>query len=126
MGIADEVVLFAEMSSDEVIEQLRKTDVFFLPSRYEAFPTVVLEAQAVGVPVVATEAGGTRETMRHGISGYVIAVDDLRDAVTRISDLFDQQKLREQFSKAGREFAVENFNISKLNRKLEQVYRTIK
>jgi len=47
-------------------------DVLLLTSRAEGTPNVILEASALGVPVVATEAGGMRETIEEGITGYLI------------------------------------------------------
>ena len=124
LDIADCVVHLGELSSDDVIKKLQETDVFFLPSRFEAFPTVLLEAQAVGVPVVATDVGGTRETFINEKSGYLIAHNDLREAVSRIAYLLDNESIRDQFGKMGRLFVEENFDISKLNRRLAQLYQS--
>lgn len=122
LNLGFDVVMFGDSSSDEVIQRLRETDVFFLPSRYEAFPTVLLEAQAVGVPVVATDVGGARETFTNEKSGYLIAHNNHKEAVSRIAYLLDNENIRDQFGKMGRLFVEENFDISKLNRRLAQVY----
>ena len=47
-------------------------DVFLLTSAFEGTPNVVLEATCLGVPVVATEAGGTREAIEEGVTGHVV------------------------------------------------------
>jgi len=125
LDIADCVITLGELSSDDVIVRLQETDIFFLPSLHEAFPTVLLEAQAVGIPVVATDVGGTRETFIHGTSGYLIPANDLAEATSRICQLLENKALRKQFGFSGRQFIEKNFNISELNRRLVQLYDSL-
>ncbi|MFE6735637.1 glycosyltransferase family 4 protein [Microbacterium sp. NPDC057650] len=63
---------------EDVAPYLAITDVLCLPSRREGLPTVVLEAFAAGVPVVATEATGIIDLVRDGETGFLVPIDDGR------------------------------------------------
>jgi glycosyltransferase involved in cell wall biosynthesis len=70
----------------DVPELLKQSDVLVLPSVYDIFPTVILEAMSMGLPVVATDVGGVPEMVR-GNTGILVAPsnsDALKDAITRI------------------------------------------
>lgn len=68
---------------------MRRASVFALPSRYESFGYVTLEAMLLGRPVVATRTTGTRDLVRHGGTGYLVDVGDVAgfaDAIRRVLD----------------------------------------
>ncbi len=70
----------------DVPELLRQSDVLVLPSVYDIFPTVILEAMSMGLPVVATDVGGVPEMVR-GNTGILVAPSDieaLKEAIIRI------------------------------------------
>jgi glycosyltransferase involved in cell wall biosynthesis len=74
---------------DDVADLLTGFDVFAFPSRFEGLCLAVIEAQAAGVPVVATPVGGIRETVVDGETGLLVPVDDppaLAAAVIRLID----------------------------------------
>ena len=73
-SIADRVTFTGERL--DVDELLRGAALFWLTSRWEGMPNVVLEALASGVPVVAADVGGVRELIRAGIDGFVVRPDD--------------------------------------------------
>ncbi len=55
----------------EVATPLSAMNIFILTSEFEGTPNVVLEAQWLGLPVVATDAGGTKESFEHGVNGLL-------------------------------------------------------
>ena len=72
---------------ENAIDAMAAMDVFLLTSRMEGLPNVLIEAQAMGVPVVTTDAGGAGEALSHGETGYAIKPHSatlLADAVVRI------------------------------------------
>jgi len=75
-GVAERVVFTGGVPAGRVRAILRRADVFVLNSSYEGLPHVVLEAMAEGVPVVATDAGGTGELVEHGVTGMLVPVGD--------------------------------------------------
>ena len=89
-------------------------DVFLLTSRVEGLPNVLVEAQALGVPVVTTDCGGAAETLIRGRTGHVIfrqSVDALADAVLLV---LDDTVWREKARKVGQEFVRERFSLAQM------------
>lgn len=87
LGVAERVIFSGHLSAAEVRHCLRQADAFVLNSTYEGLPHVVLEAMAAGVPVIATDAGGTREVVENETTGLLIPVGDdaaLQAAIERL------------------------------------------
>ncbi|MCP4248705.1 MAG: glycosyltransferase [bacterium] len=73
----------------DVASWLQAADVFVFPSRTEGLPNALLEAMAVGLPVVTTDVAGCRDLIRHGRTGLLVPADDaaaLAAAVLRLHD----------------------------------------
>lgn len=64
-------------------------DVFLLPSYLEGLPTVLLEAMAMGLPIIATDVGGVKELIEHNYNGLIVTpgkIDELRASIKKIED----------------------------------------
>ncbi len=86
-GVADRVHVFVNLPHGRVLAFMQQASVFCLPSRAEGHPLAILEAAALGVPVVATPVGGIPETIgddRHGLLVPVGEVDGLARALLRV------------------------------------------
>ena len=91
LGVSDRVAFVGPLARDAVRNYLGMADLFVLNSTYEGLPHVVLEAMQVGVPVVATDVGGTREVIEHLENGWLVeSGDDLQLKQAIISVLFDE------------------------------------
>jgi glycosyltransferase involved in cell wall biosynthesis len=86
LGLGDTVELVGELPPAEVGARLRAADVFCLPSFAEGLPVSIMEAMAVGVPVVSTYISGIPELVTNGVSGWCVPAgraDELADAIGR-------------------------------------------
>lgn len=105
-----------------VFELLRAADAVVLSSKWENFPHVLVEALAVGTPVVATATGGVTEIVRDGENGILVPPDDaaaLADAIRRyLGDVRLQERLR-----AAAAPSVERFAPERIYDRLEQILR---
>lgn len=97
-------------------------DIFLLTSRAEGLPNVLVEAQAVGVPVVTTNVGGAPETLRHMITGWVLENDDSCYAADIIARLIRDEKWREQARLAMPAFIREAFGLERMLNETLTVY----
>ncbi|MCA1842572.1 MAG: glycosyltransferase, partial [Actinobacteria bacterium] len=86
----------------EVLERLRSAQVAVLPSRwYENQPLIVLEALACGVPVVASDLGGTAELVDHGVDGLLVPPDDPGALAAALARLLDDPGTTARMGAAG-------------------------
>ena len=92
-GLADRVTLAGELSDRALADTLRQSHVLAVPSRYEGFGIVYLEAMSFGLPVIATSAGGAREVVADGETGVLVAPDDPA-AVAAAIERFDADRDR--------------------------------
>ena len=65
-----------ELSHDEVLKKVSECDLFLLPSLEEGISNAVLEAMALGVPVISTDCGGMGEVIKNGEKGFLVPVRD--------------------------------------------------
>jgi glycosyltransferase involved in cell wall biosynthesis len=111
-GVAGSVVFAGVRDEIEVV--LRAADTLVLSSRSEALPTVVIEAMACALPVVATRVGGVPELVEPEKSAILVPPDDeaaLRAALRRVADSPD---LRRALGARGRETAVSRFRLERM------------
>jgi glycosyltransferase involved in cell wall biosynthesis len=99
-------------------------DVFVLPSRYEGLPISLLEAMALGRPVVATRAGGTSEVLRDGVEGVLVPPGDPVALADALRSLLADQKRRRDLGTAAAERAGD-FDIRPAVRRQEDVYEEL-
>jgi glycosyltransferase involved in cell wall biosynthesis len=120
-GIADRVRFMGHRS--DVAEILSAADIAVLPSLSgEAFPRAVIEAMAVGRPVVATDVGGTREAIVEGVTGFVVPPGDAEALADRIGRLAGSEAMRAAMGQAARRRAEEFFSIETNVRATERLY----
>jgi glycosyltransferase involved in cell wall biosynthesis len=100
LGLDARVRFLGPLARERVVELFRAADATILSSSWENFPHTVVEALAVGTPVLAMEAGGVGEVVRDGVNGLLVPAGDtdaLGDAVRRY---FADGELRERLRAA--------------------------
>jgi glycosyltransferase involved in cell wall biosynthesis len=109
------------------VEQLLATaDVFVLPSSgAEAFPRVVIEAMASGVPVVVTDAGGSPEAVENGINGFVVPAKVPSVLGEKLTALLQDAALRFEMGQCGRLRAAALFSIEKNHERTVRLYEEV-
>lgn len=90
-------------------ELYQSSSIVFLPSAYEGLPNVCLEAMACGLPVVATDVGGTREAVIHDQTGYIHHSQDVAGMAESIHRLDQSESLRKNLGQNGLQLIYEQF-----------------
>jgi len=121
VGVAERI-FFAGARRD-VGRILAATDVFVLPSLTEALPTVLAEAMAASLPVVATSVGGTPEMVEDGHSGYLVPPGDPAALTATVSRLLANPLQAAAMGRAGRRVAEARFDLRRQAAELVEEYR---
>ena len=99
-------------------------DVFFYPSRHEGLGSVLLDAMAFGLPIVATRVGGIPEIVEDGANGSLCEVDDLDAQERALLALAGDPALRQRIGEVNRRKA-ENFRPAEMARAYAAIYRQL-
>ena len=103
---------------------LAAAEMLVLPSEYEAFGIVLLEAAAAETAVIGTNVGGIPEAMSPGNNGLIVEYNDVDNLSKSIATLLDDAKMCKEMGKAGRVWA-KNFSWDSILKELEQEYSSI-
>lgn len=104
------------------LKAMAAMDIFLLTSRLEGLPNVLIEAQAIGVPVVTTNVGGAPETMLDRVTGWVLDNDEIIDAANQIIRLIRDENWRDQARLSMPTFVREKFGMEKMLNKTLSIY----
>jgi len=103
-------------------EVVTGADLFLLPSESESFGLAALEALACEVPVVASNAGGIPEVVRHGVDGLLYPVGDIGGMAAGAIELLSDPARHLAFRRAAREGAIERFAQDKVVARYRDLY----
>lgn len=122
MGLADRFVLLGART--DVFDLMAASDVFVLASVVEGFPVALMEALAVGLPVVATAVGGVPDAIRPGVNGVLVPPSsplELAQALlSMVGDVSARRLLAEGARRSG-----ESFDAARAVRRVEEHYRQL-
>ena len=104
-GLTDMITFLGSRDQDKLPYYYSAADAVVLPSHYESFGMVALEAMACGTPVVASQVGGLAYLIQDGITGYTVPVDDPHELANRLKDLIINDELRKRMAVQAATFA---------------------
>jgi len=109
-------------AQSDISVPLSAMDLFLLTSAFEGTPNVVLEAQWLGIPVVATDSGGTREAVNEGVTGWIAGVPDPVLIASRVVVGLRDDEWRRGAICGGPAFVTERFGLGRMVRETVEVY----
>lgn len=110
---------------DDMADLLRTVDLVVLPSYREGAPKGLIEAAAMGLPIIATDVPGCREIVDHGVNGFLVPVRDAAALSRRIEYLLDTPDVCRRFGAAGRKKVLEEFDERIVFQKTYAVYQEL-
>jgi N-acetyl-alpha-D-glucosaminyl L-malate synthase BshA len=122
-GLMDKVLFLGKL--DNVPDLMGCTDVLLLPSEFESFGLVALEAMSCEVPVVATNVGGIPEVVIHGETGFLGELGDVKTMANYVLQILKSPDLKKQMAEAGRRRAIEVFDQRKIVPQYEAYYEKV-
>lgn len=106
----------------DVVPALSAMDIFLLTSEFEGTPNVVLEAQWLGLPIVATDSGGTRESFADGETGLLATQADPAEIAKLVATLLYNESLVKAYAQKGREFVASKFGVTRMIQETLNIY----
>ncbi|MDP3764864.1 MAG: glycosyltransferase family 4 protein, partial [bacterium] len=107
LKLEDRIIMVGNLTREKVLEYLVAADVFALNTAYEGFSHQILEAMALGVPVVTTDSGGNPELIEDGESGFLLKFNDKEALKEKIIELLSNNFLAQKLSKNAKKKAAE-------------------
>ena len=110
---------------DDIIDLISISDLVVLPSYREGIPRTLLEAMAIGKPIVTTDTVGCRETVNHGENGYLVPVASPKALSEHVDKILSDEVLQKEMGIKSRERAVSEFDIKKIVQQYIELYKKI-
>jgi len=123
-GLKEMVTFLGKRSQETLPYYYSAAEVVVVPSFYESFGMVALEAMACGTPVVASEVGGLAFLVQDGVTGYTVPVDDPSMLANRLTTLIREPENRERMGQQACEYAQE-YSWGRIVEQLMKVYEEV-
>jgi D-inositol-3-phosphate glycosyltransferase len=124
LGLSDLIAFLGARDQDTLHYYYAASDMLVMPSHYESFGMVALEAMACGTPVIASDVGGLHELVKHNKTGIRVKVNDLDAMARAIERLLDDEGLRRRMGHAAACYA-EDYAWGRIVERLLTVYGEI-
>ncbi|MBW4614358.1 MAG: glycosyltransferase [Desmonostoc vinosum HA7617-LM4] len=128
LNVPGSIKLVGWKQQQEVVKILNESHILLAPSvtsqqgDQEGTPTVLMEAIAMGLPVVSTYHSGIPEIIEDGISGFLVPERDVNALTEKLGYLIAHSEIWPAMGLAGRNFAEKHYDINKLNDQLVEIY----
>ena len=129
LDLIDTVRMVGSKSQNEVIEILEKSHILVAPSvtskngDQEGIPVGLMEAMAMGLPIVSTLHSGIPELIENGVSGFLVPGRNIDRLFAKLKYLVEHPEIWPDMGRHGRKHVEEHYDINKLNDRLVQIYR---
>ena len=100
-------------------------DIICLTSKNEGTPVSLIEAQAAGIPIIATNVGGIKDIILEDKTGYIVDKDDIDGFAEKLWELIENENKRQEMSQNGWSFVEEKFQYTKLIKNIDEYYKSL-
>ena len=126
LGLCDLVTFAGWVPRDEIYDLIGESTVVLVPSRVrESFGLVAVEAALMARPVIATRAGGLKEVVIDGETGFLVETDDHVEIAQRLGEILAQPELGAQLGMRARQDALNRFSIERNAACYDALYRQV-
>lgn len=125
-NLSQQVFLTGAMEFEDIVCQYQEATVLVMPSRIcnddvDGLPTVIIEALAMGVPVIASAVAGIPDLIKDKITGLLVQSNDENALAKAIANLLCDKKMRDNLATQGQNEVLDNFDISRTIEQLNEL-----
>jgi glycosyltransferase involved in cell wall biosynthesis len=120
-NVRDNVIFYGPINGKEKFEAFSAADIVTIPSLYEGFGILLLEAMAAGKPLIATSTGAAPEIIQNGKNGILVNPGDSEDLAGKVIKLLSDERLMSFISQESRK-TVEAFDWEKVSEHIHKLY----
>jgi glycosyltransferase involved in cell wall biosynthesis len=113
LDLGDRLAFLGRLSESETLSEIARSDLLVLPSFMEGLPIVLMEAMALGVPVVASHVAGIPELIEDGVSGLLFTPSNWDELAACVERLLSDAALRESLAEHGKRKVAAEFDVEK-------------
>jgi len=123
-SLQDLITFLGQRSQDTLPYYYSAAEVLVVPSHYESFGMVALEAMACGTPVVVSQVGGLAFLVEDGVTGFTVPVDDHRELAKCIGKLIEDKDLRDKIGNQAC-LTAQNYTWERIARRILSLYEDV-
>ena len=124
-GLHSRFKFFGHVNQKTLRNLYRESNVFILPSYYEGFPNVLLEAMSCGLQIIATDVGGIPEIIKHQKNGLLIPPKNSTAITNALTEILTDESLRLEISKNARYDAEKKYSWDHISNKYLKLYSSL-
>lgn len=131
LNLGDTIKLLGWQQHNEVVALLNQAHILLAPSitsqngDREGIPVAIMEAMAMGLPILSTKHSGIPELVENGVSGFLVPERDADALAEKLCYLIDRSEIWPNMGIAGRKYVETHYDINKLNDKLVKIYEQV-
>lgn len=125
LNVEKNVIFIGRCRKEDIKKFYSTLDIFVLSSLRETASLVVMEAMAVGLPIVATRVDGPLSIIKDGITGLLVSPKDSGAIAKGIINLLSDRNKSQILARAAKDYARKEFSLSRMASKMEEVYREV-
>jgi len=122
LGLADNVKMLGLLGEDDLAEFYRGLDIYVQASYGETMSTSIMQAQATGLPIIASDVKGINSIIEHNKNGLLYKLENALDLAEKIDALVMNEDLRSNLAAKSLQYAYENLSAVKMWRKYELLF----
>ncbi|MDM5340402.1 glycosyltransferase family 4 protein [Fictibacillus enclensis] len=121
LGLTEKVKMIGHVSQPETF--IREMDMLLLTSKREVFPMVIIEAMAIGTPIISIDKGGIKEAIQDSQTGFLVEGYIVQEFAKKISTLISQQDIKNKVILSARKKVEQEFSLEKMVNHTLREYR---
>jgi colanic acid/amylovoran biosynthesis glycosyltransferase len=125
LGLGDKVQLRGVQPSSVVRQALKDADIYFHPSESEAGPVALMEASAIGKPIITSDVGGIPEMLEHDVTGFLLPSFEIDQMVAAFIKLIENPDLRVKLGTEAQKMVRTRFSVESEYAEWENLYLSL-